>query len=287
MNKRQVVPKAPQSQARIPEPLLERIHRIERAVTDPRQPKIAAFDLDNTLLIGDIGDAVLVQLKIDEKTTPLSVDKTPIPLTWKEYEFLIREKGKKVAYKEAVTAAAGIPLETFIQTTRRVMATDSPELVLPDEDVKVPVPRPNPIMQALVKHLEKLDYRIFVVSASNHYSVCDVAETYFGIPGKNVFGMKPTLIKNPQHGLLIGDGIDGPITVSEGKVEAYRLLAGNVPPLLTAGDSTTDFEILNLVDQKGLCIWVGDNNETYETIRQRLAYTDTAYFFDSNLFSNS
>jgi phosphoserine phosphatase len=248
----------------------------ERMVTDGNKTKIAVFDLDNTLLEGDIGDAVLVRLKQMEKTGRVTIDDKIIPLTWEQYIDLIKTKGKWTAYKRVVTSQAGIPLERFIEITREVMAMEEDYLEL--DDVKVPVPRPNELMKALVFYLKSLDYKVYVISASNHYSVQYTAETFFDIPAANIFGMKPTLRQDTQYGKVLGSEIDGPVTVGEGKAETYRKYVGMVPPLLTAGDSTTDFEVLNLVDPRGICIWVRDDEKQYESIKQKLDYPSTAYF---------
>ncbi len=269
-----------QAKSQIPDTLMERIKKIEESFMSPMKDlskyKIAVFDLDNTLLEGDIGDAVFAQLKINEKKQPLTIDNQLIPFTWAEYQELMRTKGKKEAYQRLVISQAGIPLKRIIEITRQVMALETPFLEL--GDVKVPVPSPNSLMKVLLVFLKRLDYEIYVISASNHYSVQCVAEEFFGIPAANVFGMKPILWEDKDKGFILGNKIDGPITVGEGKAEAYRQLIGTVSPLLTAGDSTTDFQVLNLVDPQGLCIWVGNDEKKYNSIQQQLDHPNTAYF---------
>lgn len=269
-----------QAKSQIPEPLMERIKKVEESFMGPMKDlskdKIAVFDLDNTLLEGDIGDAVFAQLKINEKKQPLTIDNQLIPFTWAEYQELMRTKGKKEAYQRVVISQAGIPLKRFVEITRQVMALETPFLEL--GDVKVPLPSPNSLMKTLLVFLKRLGYKIYVISASNHYSVQYVAEEFFGIPAENVFGMKPILWEDRENVLILGNKIDGPITVGEGKAEAYRQFIGTVPPLLTAGDSTTDFQVLNLVDPHGLCIWVGNEKKQYESIKQQLDHPNTAYF---------
>ena len=270
------------AKSRIPGALIERIERAEdsfknRAKGLPKD-KIAVFDLDNTLLEGDIGDAVFAQLKINEKKGPLTINNKLIPFTWEEYQELLRTKGKREAYKRVVISQAGIPLERFVEITRQVMTLKTPFLEL--GDVKVPVPSPNSLMKALLIYLKNLEYEIYVISASNHYSVKYVAEEFFGISGANVFGMKPSLCKDIDNSLILDSEIGGPITVGEGKAEAYRKFIGKIPPLIAAGDSTSDFQVLNLVDPQGLCIWVGKENKQYESIKQKLDHPNTAYFLN-------
>lgn len=269
-----------QAKSQIPGALMERIKRVEDSfknrAKDLPNDKIAVFDLDNTLLEGDIGDAVFAQLKINEKKEPLPIDNKSIPFTWEDYQELLRTKGKREAYKRVVISQAGIPLERFVEITRQVMTLETPFIEM--GDVKVPVPSPNLLMKALLVYLKNMAYKIYVISASNHYSVKYVAEEFFGISGANVFGMKPILWEDKNNVLILGDKIDGPITVGEGKAEAYRKFIGIIPPLLAAGDSTTDFQVLNLVDPRGLCIWVGADDKQYESIKQKLDYPNTAFF---------
>ncbi len=268
-----------QVKSMIPGDLITRIEAIDLYIIDqPPQPggKIAAFDLDNTLLEGDIGEAVFSQLKIDEEKQPVTISKTMIPFTWPECQEMMEKKGKKEAYTKMVTAMAGIPAETVIQATRRVMALNIPFLEL--EGVKVPVPRPNAVMQALVGYLKVLGYSVYIISATNSYSVRYMAEKYFNIPPTHAIGMRPTVLHEDDNGGILGDEIDGPITVGEGKVEAYHRFIGAFPPLITAGDSTSDIQILGSTSPHGLCIWVGDDEQEYDSIKNMLPHPHTAYF---------
>ena len=58
----------------IPSQLFERITVVNSQYDQrpKKHGKIAVFDLDDTLIRGDIGDAVFVQLKNEEKNTPLT-----------------------------------------------------------------------------------------------------------------------------------------------------------------------------------------------------------------------
>jgi phosphoserine phosphatase len=262
----------------IPGDLIKRIEAIELFITEHSTQsleKIAAFDMDNTLLEGDIGEAVFSQLKLDEQKQPVTVTNTMIPFSWPECHEMMKKLGKKEAYTKMVTAMNGIPVETVIETTRRVMALNIPYLEV--EGVRVPVPRPNEVMQALVRYLRNLDYTVYIISATNSYSVQYMAEEYFDIPASHAIGMKPTVM-NEEKGGIIGAEIDGPITVGEGKVEAYHRFIGSIPPLVTAGDSNSDIQVLGLTSPQGISIWVGDDDQKYESIRKLLPSPHTAFF---------
>ncbi|UCH98382.1 MAG: haloacid dehalogenase-like hydrolase [Candidatus Aminicenantes bacterium] len=267
----------------IPEDLLKHIEPVEDWLKNqPGQElsrKIALFDLDNTLLVGDCGDALFAQLKIDErdKKKPLTIDNKMIPFTWTEYQETLKTKGKVEAYSAVIECMAGLPLDTLLETSRRVMHSHLKYLEL--EGVKIPVPYPHPVMQALPVYLKALDYEIYIISATNQYTVRYVAEEYFGIPGPNAFGMVPMVQDDPQFGKILGNKINGPVTVVEGKVEVYKDCLGTVPPLIAAGDSTTDIAMLNLVHSQGLIIWVGEDEKKLGSIRQDITHPGDVYFF--------
>lgn len=261
--------------SRIPKEIIHKIEGLEAAVkkkeTRTAGDKIAVFDLDNTLLIGDIGDAVFAQLLLD---------KFPMPFSWCEYEGLIRAKKKREAYERVVTAMCGISVDTLIETTQRVMRSELPFLKL--TDVEVPVPVPHPVMQELLKLLEFLDYKIFVISATNQYSVRFVAREYFNLPEAHVFGINPVVQKknDPARGsyFVLGNALEQPVTVGEGKAELYHKYIGSIPPLIAAGDSETDIPMLDLTESPGLAIWVGTDERRYESIKERITHPENLCF---------
>jgi phosphoserine phosphatase len=270
-----------QLKSQIPAELLARIEEAEanyklRSI-EQRQKKIAAFDLDNTLLIGDIGEAVYIQFKIDEQTAPITIDRTLLPFSWPEYEALLAENKKKEAYTKLVEAMAGIPVATVKETTERVM--DCGKKFLSAEGATVPVPIPNPVMQAVVKLLRAMGCDMYIISASHQIAVEYVAETYFGIPGNNVAAMRSKLINpDPATGPVLAAEVVPPMTVGNGKAENYRKYVGPVNPLITAGDSTTDLPVLNLTSEDGLIIWVGEDDSKLEWVKQNTPHPKNVFF---------
>ena len=63
-----------------------------------------------------------------------------------------------------------------------------------------------------------------------------------------------------------------------GKVDAYRKFIGTEPPLITGGDSISDIPMLNLTHSRGLVIWVGENEDDFESVKQQLHFPGTAFF---------
>lgn len=271
-----------QAKKQIPNDLLQRIKQVENWYNNRSKQefdrKIALFDLDNTLLVGDCGDALFAQIKIDErdKKKPLTIHKKMIPFTWTEYQETLKTKGKVEAYSKVITCMAGLPLETLLEASQRVMHTDHKYLEL--EGVKIPVPYPYPPMQTLLVRLRSLGYEIYIISATNQYTVRYVANEYFDIPAANVFGMLPTVVNDPQYGKIIGDEIDGPVTVVEGKVEVYTKNSGSNPPIISGGNSNTDIMMLNLTDPNGLIIWVGEDENKLTSIKKNITHPEIVYF---------
>lgn len=247
-------------QVDIPVHVITRIDEIEEWYQsnplDRPGKKVAVFDMDNTLLTGDIGDALFVQLKREELDHPVTIDKKPIPWTWSQYRQFLEKKGKEEAYTRVITSMAGIPVDTVVNTARSVMNLPPHIKYLESEGEDIPVPRIYPAMHAVVSYLQSLDYDIYIISATIQCVVRDVVERYFNIPADHAFGMTPTTTKTDTGQEIIGDQVIGPVTVTGGKVKVYHKEIGMIPPLVSGGDSPTDIPMLNLTHPHGVIIWV-------------------------------
>jgi len=276
--------------AKIPLFIKKKIEKIEELISQNKiktKRKIAVFDLDNTLLIGDIGEAVFASLKNDEQNGPLTIQQKKIPFSWPEYHNLLKKNKKKLAYKKMVTAMSGIPLKTLVNTTREILNSNKKYLQL--EDAQIPIPLPNKIMQSVINLLKSLEYEISIISASNHFSVQIVARELFFIPESNVFGIKSKLkyhknIRSEKGEQVLTSKLEKPVSVDRGKIEVYHKWFGSIPPLITAGDSETDISMLNLVDKTGLSIWVGNDQTKYESIKKKMKYPKTLYSLNRPIF---
>jgi len=215
--------------------------------------RVAAFDLDNTLLIGDIGDAVYAQLLSDG---------FPLPLSWLDYQQMIKEDPKK-AYMEAVKALDGIPLEYLVRTTKRVLQSKDDMILC--EGSEVVIPKPNHLMYELVRLLHQWQYTIFVISASNDISAKIAGSMIFDIPANNIAGIKPGI----SDGKIVGK-IQDPVPFGEGKVAQYRRISGNVIPMVVATDSESDLPMLQMCDPDGLAILVGESHNLYTKAKNQL-----------------
>jgi phosphoserine phosphatase len=239
--------------------ILERLLDIEQRFGESHlggKSRTAVFDLDNTLLVGDIGNAVFAQL--------LSED-VPLPLTWSEYLQMVKED-PSTAYVEAARILNGLSLDYLIRTTKRVLRSSTDTIWC--EGMEVPVPKANQIMHEVVHLLRQWGYTIFVISASNDVSAKVAASTLFDIPVNNIAGIKSKII----NGMITNQILD-PIPVGDGKVAQYRLLSGDCMPMIVATDSDIDFPLLQMCDPDGLAILVGENESLYAKARMELPLT--------------
>src|SRR3989338_658150 len=134
---------ARQEHEAIPSDLTATLERLEGSMTadDMPHPPRAVFDLDDTLIIGDIGEAVFAQLLANGHR---------MSLTWNDYQLLLR-RNTFVAYTAVVQAMKGLRIADIEEAVRCVVDSGTGEITI--EGLRVPVPRPHQIMTWLIRHL--------------------------------------------------------------------------------------------------------------------------------------
>ena len=215
--------------------------------------KTALFDLDNTLLVGDIGEAVFVQLLADGH---------PLKCTWEEYQSFLR-RDISAAYRLVVESMAGLTVHEVEEVTMKVLK--SPGSIVKYGKAQIPAPKPHPGMKKLLVQLRKLKYTIYVISASNRISVRVAAEEFFGIPPECSFGIEAKIVGGRLSATLIK-----PYPIGAGKKDVYHKHIGMSAPLVTATDSINDMEMLSLTDPAGLSLWVGKNRSEFKAMKEQL-----------------
>lgn len=218
--------------------------------------KIAVFDLDNALLVGDIGNAVFAEL---------SKEKFPLRLSLYEY-FRMVEIDPTTAYIEAARALEGLSLDYLIQTTKRVLYSETETLFC--DGLEIPVPTPNLAMRAIVHLLHDWDYTIFVISASNDVSAKVAGSMLFGIPVNNIVGIKTQIVDG-----RLTDTVLHPVPIGNGKIAQYRALSGDITPMVVATDSEIDLPLLQICDPDGVAILVGANEDFYVKAKKEFPLT--------------
>jgi phosphoserine phosphatase len=252
----------------VPKHLLEDIgHLQERFESMPANDyhKIAVFDLDNTLIEGDIGDAVYASL-LKDSMVPAH--------TWEEY-MLLAEKDPQKAYEEAAMALEGLSIQHVITRTRKIMQSEDSYITF--SGVQVPIPMPNPAMKELVRILRAVGFIIYVISASNDTSAKVAASEWFNIPVGNVFG-----IRSAVHREKITRNLLTPLPVGEGKVSLYRKNVSGEMPLIVATDSKMDLPLLQMCDPYGIAILAGNDEQFYHQARALLPLSTRLHVIPSS-----
>ena len=216
--------------------------------------KIACFDLDGTLIRHDMGEAVFARMKAGGRDLPLS---------WKQYQEMIRE-GKSIdAYREMAACMAGIAVAEIEKATAEVMQSENSLITFPERktEISIPVPKPFPWMQNFTEFLAARGFDLYIVSASNDISVKTAAKAWFGIPEENAFGIACKSITGKWTDEIIEPAPAGP-----GKKDVIKQKIGK-KPLITAGDSINDRALFLETAEDGIIIISGDSSQSIESIR--------------------
>lgn len=243
--------------------LLDIEERLSRTPNPPTE-RIAAFDLDGTLLMGDIGDAVFAYL---------TVENHHLALSWGEYQRLLRSHKSK-AYRAVVEAMAGLQVEAVVRATSAVMNLGLEYLHVHSDLVRIP--RPRTLLSEFVALLQDLRYQVFVISASNHISVQHVSQQWFNIHPSHTFGIRSTL----QEGRIMPQLIE-PVPIGPGKAELFKHVAGSALPLITGTDSRLDLPLLQLTHPQGLSLWVGEDHVDFDVVMQHARAGQQFFFLES------
>jgi phosphoserine phosphatase len=234
----------------IPPVLIEKINHLNLF-----EKSYAAFDLDNTLLIDDIGDAVFAEL-IRRKLVQ--------NFSWDDYTEMIK-KNRAAAYKKVIEVMDGIEIEELTKVTLDLV--NSCDKTIEINGVGIPIPRANSTMQSLISFLRTKGIDILVITASNQISAEIICWKYFGIPSEKVFGVK---INTDKKGKIKYNNQEIPF--AKGKV---NILENNYDkrPLITAGDGFWDKYLLDYTANDGIRLWLGTNIEQYQQLKSEY-YSD-------------
>jgi phosphoserine phosphatase len=280
--------------------------------------EIAIFDFDNTILCRDIGEALFDQL-IDENK--IKIDNIPdllkptfnlsgetVKLTYQDeianyYEKFCQATEHQIydscpnsgSYAWVVQIMAGISVSDIVQYTDKAYNYGIASLDKSDSKLFVTkiqnYPRPffNIEMADLIGLLNKNGYRVYIVSASNVWSVRWMVLNYLNpliesmhgssavINPLNINGTR-VLLKEKSSGILYKDFylaqenidyarmnadaiseyeltgiIDYPLPACHGKVASILENISFEKPFLVCGDSPNDFSMLRYAENK---LWI-------------------------------
>ncbi|HSM87723.1 MAG TPA: hypothetical protein VLT16_16325, partial [Candidatus Limnocylindrales bacterium] len=133
---------------------LESVNKLYRSAEG--HPKLAAFDMDGTLIRHDMGDAVLAML-IKKEGEPGGRNRIRLGF-WKEYQTRLANS-RPAGYEYAVTAMNTLAIDEVYQAAREVLSHKNPEIVLSD-GTRVPIPELVPKMQAVVMWLHRNGFAV-------------------------------------------------------------------------------------------------------------------------------
>ncbi len=213
----------PESAPRIdaaPEPLVRALRGEGAAALVSRldgPPGLAAFDADGTLWDGDLGEAVLRDL-IARRRLPAS-PRDP----WGEYLRLF-EVGPAEAFAFAGRVMAGLSEAELRETSARVFAAEFAQRRFAET-------------RWLLETLAGRGWEIYIVSASNRWSIEVAAEAY-GLPADRV-----AALDLETEGGLLTDRVCLPVPTLAGKPALLRRRTGRRLDL-AFGNSTLDIPLL-------------------------------------------
>jgi len=285
-------------------------HRLETLVArGAGRGEVAVFDFDNTTLCRDIGEATLglMSLKgvVEPKTLsrdlspPFSLRGQPVEPTKEPslaglYEKVLAMRvhrsgdlaSNAIAYAWAVKMMRGLRVDHILAATEQAFladqaATERTGTAAVQLVERFPRPFIQPEIADLMGLLEASGYRVYIVSASNVWTVRHLVKYHLNaaiarrhgdaarIPPERVVGVS-VLLRDDRTGALVSDRqlvrsnrayadlepaelahytltaqIDYPLPAYHGKVANIMTLVGMKRPYLAAGDSSNDFPMLS------------------------------------------
>lgn len=211
-------------------------------IDNNKKNPIAVFDLDRTLIVGDISDTVFAYCKsIGHK----------LNLGWEDFLEEIKINPRKL-FLEFPTYFQGFEKDFVINATKEVLKHQSIEFTENSKTFSSVVPKPKEEFVWLIDYLKSLNFKIGVISASPEDIVKTITKEFFGLEGDEIAGIKSVF--ETQNGKEVYTNlIILPTTVIEGKADVYHQIFDTMP-LITAGDSLNDIYLLNLTHENGFSI---------------------------------
>jgi phosphoserine phosphatase len=180
-------------------------------------PGLAAFDADGTLWDGDIGEDVLLDLIAGNALIDLPPD------AWSEY--VARERRDPAdAFAYAGRLMAGLSEALLLDVSRRIYAERFAGRVFPE-------------IRWLLTYLTERSWEIYVVSASNRWSI-QVAAVALGLSPDRVCALDLDV-----EGGRLTDRVRLPVPTLDGKPQLLRARAGRDPDL-AFGNSVLDLPLM-------------------------------------------
>jgi phosphoserine phosphatase len=225
--------------------------------------KIAVFDMDGTLLDGDLGEAVFCYMKANGYE---------LNLKWRDYLDLLERGNTFEAYTQMVKSFKGINARSVMNATRNLLKTNSNEIFFKEDDIeyKYPVPVVNIEMLNLIVYLKISKWKVSAISATSHIIVKEFTDSILKLEPLFVRGIRSEFYVTDNYEDLFTEELKGEITYREGKVKVLNEIFADTKPLLTAGDSLGDIELLNSTSNDGFAILCGKSNAHLNFLKKHI-----------------
>ncbi len=230
------VSESTRSESTFPEPVTisrslfapDNARALQALLTQDLSGQVAVFDADETLWSHDVGEGFFQWLI---QHNHLQV-KTPDAGFFQHYLNLCA-KDKRIGYPYAAQAMAGLSEDRVRTLAAEYFDTFKHNIY--------------PAQQKLIRQLQDAGATVWIVSASNQWIV-EAAAPHFNVPLDKVVGIRVAVEKGQ-----VTERIVAPVTYREGKVAAIQKYIGQ-QPVLVAGDSMTDYEMLQYAKRVALVI---------------------------------
>lgn len=211
--------------------------KIERG--DIKNP-VAVFDADGTLWSNDLGESFFKWLIENKKLTGVDYSKD----LYQEYEDLLKEdKGKAFAFP--VTLMNGLKEDDVRKWADEYFKNRFIQNIYPEQ-------------KELIKRLQEAGVDVWIVSASNTWSV-ETAAPYLGIEPDHVIAMRSEVTDG-----IITDKMVLPLLHGPGKVEGIKKYIGDRVDF-ASGNSRSDYEMLEFSSEMSLIINPSDKEDIEKT----------------------
>lgn len=190
---------------------------IEGLIAKATGPLYAAFDADGTLWDFDLGETFF---HYQIKHSRLSLPKSPL-----QYYLDLKAKNPQQAYLWLAQINQGKTLEEVRGWAENCVAEYGNLPIFPD-------------IKELITYLTNKNVKVFVVTASIKWAVEPGAKR-LGIPYDQVLGVQTKVVDG-----VISDEQEGEITYKKGKPSALLGITQGVQPILCAGNTTGDLQLL-------------------------------------------
>lgn len=234
-----------------------RIRNIEK------HSKIAVFDMDGTLLDGDLEEAVYCFL---------IANNYPVKLKWSNYLEMLDREDYQNAYIALKKGLDGIKADAIMNFAEKLLSSKHSTIFFREGNIEYqyPIPKINHELYKLLIYLKINEWKIAVISASTQVLVRTLAENFLNLSTNYIRGTRSEFFVTEDCEDIFTDRITGIITYGQGKIDSFKEMFFDEKPMISAGDSEGDIELLNYTHKDGFVITCGKSQGNIQKLRNQL-----------------